>query len=293
MKLIKLFISATLIFGLIGCSGGGGDTSQSDDTMEKDTSKEEQTSQETGKEKAMDQEGKMQKNGISLTPVSSPEFEDAELTLKQPKPGSQIEPGTAKMKFGVSNYELKNQTPDAKTKNCANSKKGQHIHLILNNQPYTAHYKSNFKKELDKGHYVALAFLSRSYHESIKHKDARVLTELTVGDAEEKDVDLSKPHLFYSRPKGTYLGKDTSNVLLDFYVANAELAEDGYKVRARINDKVSFTIDKWQPYFINGLPTGENTIKLELIDAEGNSVKSPFNPVERKITLSADEPLDS
>jgi len=292
MKLIKLFISATLIFGLIGCSGGG-DTSQSGDAMEKDTANKEKASKETGKEEAMDKDGKMKKNGISLTPVSSPEFEDAELALNQPEPGSQIEPGTAKMKFDVSNYELKNQTPDAKAKNCANSKKGQHIHLILNNQPYTAHYKSTFKKDLDKGHYVALAFLSRSYHESIKHKDARVLTELTVGDAAKKDVDLSKPHLFFSRPKGTYLGKDTSNVLLDFYVANAELSKDGYKVRAKINDTTSFTIAKWQPYFINGLPMGDHKIKLELIDPEGNSVKSPFNPVERKITLSADEPLDS
>ncbi|PSR04914.1 MAG: phosphopeptide-binding protein [Bacteroidetes bacterium SW_11_45_7] len=292
MKFTKLFYSAVIILATMGCSQGGGNgESGSEAGIDEDTAQQkEEASMDKQKETAED---KMTNNGITLTKVTSPKFPEATLTLNKPKQGSKVSQGKVKFDFGVANYELKNQTPDAKAKNCANSKKGQHIHLILNNRPYTAYYDSSFTKDMDEAHYVVLAFLSRSYHESIKQKKARVLTQFTVGDAEKKDVDLSKPHLFFSRPKGTYLGKDTSNVLLDFYVANAELSKDGYKVRAKINDTTSFTIAKWQPYFINGLPTGDHKIKLELIDQEGNSVKSPFNPVERKITLSADEPLDS
>ena len=37
---------------------------------------------------------------------------------------------------------------------------------------------------------------------------------------------------------------------------------------------------------MEGLPKGEVTIKLELLDSEGNLVESPFNPVERTVTLA-------
>ena len=70
--------------------------------------------------------------------------------------------------FEVTNYELGVQTEDATTRGIANSGKGQHIHFILNNGPYSAHYESVFSKSLNVGNYVMLAFLSRSYHESIK-----------------------------------------------------------------------------------------------------------------------------
>ncbi|MDE0471265.1 MAG: phosphopeptide-binding protein, partial [Ekhidna sp.] len=57
------------------------------------------------------------------------------------------------------------------------------------------------------------------------------------------------------------------------------------KVKATINGN-EFMIEEWVPYYIEGMPMGENTIKLELIDAEGNLIEGPFNVVERTITLS-------
>ncbi|MCH1558277.1 MAG: hypothetical protein L7R87_04085, partial [Flavobacteriaceae bacterium] len=90
--------------------------------------------------------------------------------------------------------------------------------------------------------------------------------------------------LFYSRPKGKYSGNDTKNLLLDFYLVNTEISSTGNKVRATINDLV-FLIDEWAPYYIQGLPFGEITIKLELIDSDGNLIKSQFNPSIRTITL--------
>ena len=137
---------------------------------------------------------------------------------------------------------------------------------------------------LDEGNYVVLAFLSRSYHESVKSPDAYYVENLTVGDVEPDEADLSAEHLFYSRPKGTYTGEDAEKVMLDFYLVNTTISADGNKVRATINGE-EFLITEWAPYYIEGLPMGEATIKLELLDADGNLIEGPFNSVERNVTL--------
>ena len=220
---------------------------------------------------------------IIISPVEdSPIFEGAKLTMKTPS--EKAASGTVKFSYDVENYELAAQTSDATVKQCANSGKGQHIHLILNNQPYSAHYEAAFEKELEDGHYVALSFLSRSYHESIKEDGAAVVTQFTVGETDAEPADLSAPHMFYSRPKGTYTGADTKKLLLDFYLVNTTLAADGNKVRATINGQ-EFMIDQWTPYFVEGLPMGENTFKLELLDKDGQPIPGPFNSVERTVTL--------
>ena len=136
-----------------------------------------------------------------------------------------------------------------------------------------------FSKKLEGDSNVILAFLSRSYHESVKNKNAFVLTQLG-----EQKIDLDNEFLFYSRPKGTYKGSDTEKLLLDFYLINTEISADGNKVRATIQDK-EFIIDDWVPYYIEGLSKGEVKIKLELIDESGNLIDTPFNPSERTVTL--------
>ena len=45
-------------------------------------------------------------------------------------------------------------------------------------------------------------------------------------------------------------------------------------------------IDEWAPYYIEGLAKGEVKIKLELIDAFGNLIDTPFNPSERTVILN-------
>ena len=223
---------------------------------------------------------------IHLTPVtSSPTFPEAKLTLNNPEAGAALNSGSVHFSYTVENYELTAQTEDADIKQCANSAQGQHIHLILNNQPYFAHYEAEFDRELEDGHYVALSFLSRSYHESLKSPDAFVIEQFTVGETEAGEADLTAQHLFYSRPKGEYKGDDTKKILLDFFLVNTDLSEDGNKVRATINEQ-EFMISQWVPHFVEGLPMGENTFKLELLDQDGNLIPGPFNSVERTVILS-------
>ena len=180
------------------------------------------------------------------------------------------------------------QTSDAEGKGLANSGKGQHIHFILDNDPYSAHYEPKAEKELAEGGHVLLAFLSRSYHESVKSADAYIIKSFTVGEAEGAEFDMEGAHLFYSRPKGEYTMNEGDQLLLDFFLLNTELAADGNKVKATINGE-EHVIDKWAPYGISGLEMGEVTVKLELIDADGNAVEGPFNVVERTVTLKAPE----
>lgn len=215
----------------------------------------------------------------------SPKFPDAILELNNPVDGSNVAAGAVNFDFNVKNYELAAQTLDADVKGCANSGKGQHIHMILNNQPYSAHYDAKASKELADGHYIMLSFLSRSYHESVKEYGAYLVRQFTVGTAAHEEVDLTGPNMFYSRPKGTYKGKDTEKVILDWYLINTDLSETGNKVRATINGKV-FTFAEWTPQYMKGLPMGENTVKLELIDADGNVIPGPYNAVERTFTLA-------
>jgi len=181
--------------------------------------------------------------------------------------------------FDINNYQLGDQTINNIESQLANSGKGQHIHFIVNNGPYSAHYTNNFNKKLNSDNNVILAFLSRSYHESVKNPNAFILTQIG-----ENKIDLNNEFLFYSRPKGTYKGKDTEKLLLDFYLINTAISPNGNKVKATIND-TEFVITEWAPYYIQGLPKGEIKIKLELINSEGKLIDSPFNPSIRTVNL--------
>ncbi|MGO3109522.1 MAG: hypothetical protein ACTIJ8_13735 [Sphingobacterium sp.] len=192
-----------------------------------------------------------------------------------------------KVNYGIENFTLTEHTEDHNARHLANSHDGQHIHFIMDNSPYTALYKpeNEVKLKKDNEHYL-LSFLSRSYHESIKEPQAYVLKrfKITEEGKYQKLETPQRPMLFYSRPKGEYAGKDTEAVLLDFYVVNAHLSEQGHKINAVINGD-TFVLNKWQPYQIKGLPLGENTIRLTLIDASGKQVTGENTSVERTIVL--------
>ena len=214
---------------------------------------------------------------IKLTKLEgSPPYLNAKISTASITPDNETE---YVFSFDISNYELGAQTKNDIESQLANSAKGQHIHFIVNNGPYSAHYTNNFKKKLEKDNNVILAFLSRSYHESVKNPNAFILTQIG-----ENKIDLNKEFLFYSRPKGIYKGKDTEKLLLDFYLVNTTISPNGNKVKATIND-AEFIITEWAPYYLEGLPKGEVKIKLELINSDGKLVDSPFNPSVRTVIL--------
>lgn len=257
---LLLFLSFSLV--IISC---GGEEKGSQDTPESTENAEEL------------------KQEIKLSPFSdSPEFSDATIA---------VDVSENQYNYTVGgNYQLGEQTTDAPQKMCANSGKGQHIHLIVDDKPYAAKYEASFEHEVEDGEHYVLSFLSRSYHESIKNGTAHVAfkANYTAGTPENRG-DIDGPMLFYSRPKGTYVGKsDTEKIMLDFFLLNTALAADGNKVKVEVNGESEFVVDDWKPYFLEGLPMGDNKVKLTLIDAEGNPLDIPLNPVERVFTLKPD-----
>ena len=238
---------------------------------------------------------------IAVTTVSpSPDFPGAALSITSVK-GEKVGKDSCKVSFDfdVKNYELKMQTTDNGTKMCNNSDKGQHIHFIMDNGPYKALYEPKNEITLANGseHYL-MAFLSRSYHESVKTKGAAVVYHFKI-DAKGNMVKMDAPKtpmIFYSRPKGDYIGKDTANVLLDFYIWNDSLSANGDKVKAQITNEgmpgrdTTITIDTWAPHFIQNLGTGKCKVILTLTDKDGKQVDGPLRSATREFNLMATEP---
>ncbi len=230
------------------------------------------------------------KGGITVTPYNdSPKFPTAALRLNAPVDGSSVPSGPVTFSYELTNFQLTKMTDSDHAMQMANSMKGQHIHLIVDDQPYTAHYDTKFSEPVADGQHVVLSFLSRSYHESLKQRGAYDLRTITVGTPAAGTAplafDTKAPALFYSRPKDTYSGKDAQKIMLDFYLVNTTLAPGGNKVRATING-TEFMLDNWMPYMMEGLPAGQATIKLELLDGSGNLIPGPYNSVTRTITVA-------
>jgi len=150
--------------------------------------------------------------------------------------------------------------------------KGNHIHVILDNQPYEAYYELGQPFELRNvvaGKHTLRVFPSRPWHESYKNEGAFQMVEFTVksgGDAskptttnsgqtmannnsgsaqpaarEGKDfaasaagnADPAKALLTYSRPKGEYKGEEADPIMIDFWLSGAKLKGDGGEYRVR------------------------------------------------------------
>jgi len=208
--------------------------------------------------------------------------------------------------------------------------KGNHIHVILDNQPYEAYYELGQPFELRnvaEGKHTLRVFPSRPWHESFKNDGAFQMVAFTVkggGDAtkptttnkgqtvaspspsssaspspakEGKDfatksnageVDATKPLLTYSRPKGEYTGPDTEAIMIDFWLVNAKLQSQGgdYRVRYTIDNGAPMFIDAWEPIWLSGWTAGKHSVKVELVDKNGQVVDNGgYNSTTRDINI--------
>ena len=284
-KQSALFIAGSFMLAFAGCDSS---KQTSDTTTTANATETTATAPATAVTPGQDKGPVMENNGLKVYWFDdSPRMANAAMRVTEPAANSTVPAGPVAFNYELTNYELTKMTGHDHAKEMANSMQGQHIHNIVDNEPYTAHYETRFSKDLKEGNHVVLSFLSRSYHESLKHPSASDLRVIRVGNPKAtSDFDLKGQHMFYSRPKGEYVGDDTKKIMLDFYLVNTDLSPEGNKVRATING-TEFMLDRWLPYSIEGLPMGENKIKLELLDNAGNVIPGPYNTVERTITLKA------
>jgi hypothetical protein len=185
--------------------------------------------------------------------------------------------------------------------------KGQHIHVILDNEPYEADYDPTkpFSPEnakftnLSPGTHTLRAFPSREWHESIKQPDGAAFDMVAFnagGQATITDINKNAPLLTYSRPKGDYkISDDPRGVMLDFYLRNVTLGENDHTVRYTLNGKPPVVLTKWEPVWWKweDLPPGEYTVLLELLDSGNKPVpfkvgSLDYNRTERKFRVLAE-----
>ena len=114
------------------------------------------------------------------------------LNILEPKAGAKIMGSTVKLKLGLSG-ELKCYHPHKDPATNA----GNHIHVILDNQPYEAHYNLDTGFELRNvptGQHTIRVFASRPWHESYKNNGSFQLVIFTVtggGDASKPTTTAS------------------------------------------------------------------------------------------------------
>lgn len=179
---------------------------------------------------------------------------------------------------------------------------GNHLHVILDNEPYEACYDVGQPFVLQKvapGKHTLRVFAARPWHESYKNSEAFQMLSFTVrGDSEMAksetttpiagEVDPTKPLMTYSRPKGEYKGEDAGPMMIDFWLLNAKLKGDGgeYRIRYFIDDDNPRYIDKWEPVWLKGWTPGKHTVRLELLGADQYPVlNGGYNITTREITV--------
>jgi hypothetical protein len=269
------------------------------------------------------------------------------LKFVEPREGATINNSTVNLKLALSG-DLKGYKPG---KDPATGM-GNHIHVILDNQPYEAYYNLDQPFELrnvSEGKHSLRVFASRPWHESYKNNGSFQMVTFTIkggganaskptttnggqvmadsksgsnmnttstnthptmpansntassntaapregkdmaASTAASDVDAKKPLLTYSRPKGEYKGADTEAIMIDFWLSNAKLQGDGgdFRIRYSVDGGEAKYIDKWEPIWLKGWTAGKHTVKLELVDKDGNVVANgDYNSTSRDITVT-------
>lgn len=170
---------------------------------------------------------------------------------------------------------------------------GPHVHLFIDDQPYRAVYDDSepvIIEKLSPGSHTIRAFASRPWHESFKNEGAYAESTFHIFTKTDNNIpDFSQPLLTYSRPQGTY---GAEPIMLDFYLTNAPLhfvaqenTDDNiadWRIRVTVNGE-SFILDNWQPVYLKGFKKGENWLKLEFIDEQGQLIDNVYNSPVRVI----------
>lgn len=209
-----------------------------------------------------------------------------QVKITAPAPGEVVNQTTVQVSLAVEDYPLFKNAEFAM---------GPHVHLFLDDQPYTAVYSTSepvVLTDLAPGTHTLRAFASRPWHESFKNEGAYAqVTFHVLTETGTNAPDPTQPLLTYSRPQSTY---GAEPILLDFYLTNAPLhflastPDDDipdWRVRATINGE-SFLIDRWEPIYLSGFAEGDNWVKLEFLGEDGEPITNVFNTTARLINYT-------
>lgn len=197
-----------------------------------------------------------------------------QVTIVTPKNDLTVEDTTVEVSLAIEDFPL------FKSENFG---LGSHLDLILDNEFYDDFYdlRPIVLKDLKPGTHTLRVLAQTPWHESYQNEKAFAQTTFHVlTKTNENNPDPELPLLTYNQPNGVYSAEP---ILLDFYLKNVD-TED-WLVNVTINDE-SFALYEWQPIYLKGFKEGNNLVKLELLDRNGESIDNTFNKTIRLITYN-------
>jgi len=241
---------------------------------------------------------------IRITPEApTPEPDNVQTTIIFPREG-QVEMNPVNVQVRLLGFPVGTTSDFQRRKELYDDPDGQSLLVFIDNyhpfEIYTSFVDSLDQSnvyfdlllthlipyDLDEGMHVIRTFPARSYGESLKNPNVYKASIFYIGSvANNLDVDLNAPYLTYNEPLETLTYEAGKPLLLDFYLSNIQLSQDGYKVKVTIDGSVQRILTNWTPYYIWGLKSGQHRIRLQLLDEKNQVVPGIFNNVERIITI--------
>ena len=233
-----------------------------------------------------------QSNG-NLSEVAPPKIiKELNKDLEQYTPQVKIVSPQAEKTLAQTDISIQLEVKDLPIFQSEKLRLGNHLNLILDNEPYQQIYNLDNPvtlKNLTPGTHTVRVFAVRPWGESFKNEGAYAQTTFNVlTETNDNRTESNLPLLTYNNPTGIY---GAEPLMLDFYLTNTPLhaiaqndpSLKDWRIRATVNG-VSFLLENWQPIYLTGFKQGENWIQLELVDEAGNDLENAFNNTVRVIT---------
>lgn len=229
----------------------------------------------------------IEKEGVVLTQITNiPPFKD--VSLKLIHHNVNFRQGENELEFVLDKFSLGQKTARSSETSLTEVDDGQYFVTVGKN------IKKNLTKQItvdfNKGNNSILAFLCRSYGVSVKSEKAFVFKNIEINQENlGKHTNNINPFLFLNLPKEkqkTVFGKP---ILLDFYLVNVKLNENGNYVELKIDDQI-FKLFNWSAYKITGLKVGKHELSLQVFNSKGHSLKGELLK-ETKINVEVTEGL--
>ena len=218
------------------------------------------------------------------------------LRCTSPSNDAVIEGNSVKPTFEITGYPIYRDEE---------RRKGQHLRVIIDNELSEPDYDPSAPfsparfQNLKPGTHLLRAFPAREWNESIKQPDGGAF-DLVVFYVKSKTpgiaIDKKAPLLTLSEPRTEVRWKeDPRGVLIDFYVINATLSQNEYKVKYTINNKKTELLNRWEPVWLKWeqLAPGDCKLAFELLDKDNKPVPfnvggKDYNKIERTFRILAE-----
>lgn len=232
----------------------------------------------------------------------TPEPNEVETRFSFPSKGEIKTEAPIKIQLRLEAYPIGFNSDFLRAREVRDNGEGQAIHIILDGKEsfsineaiddiseneeidFDQTLEATIPYELSPGLHILRAFPVRSYGESLKGPNCFAASYFYFKTSQDKTtIDLSKPYLTYNQPDGEY--KAGMPILVDFMLTNAQLSNDGYKVRLTIDGTDKRILTDWVPYYVYGLKKGPHTVKLELLTPQGSVIPPLFNDLQRTVVV--------